>query len=143
MYRMNNPSTTAKNPSTLKVGGGTKIQPSKLEPKNPSKLDPIIDNRNNNSKYSLSNERMDNEDKEILTKIQNDPMLEIEMILSDYENYSRITGYIFEDSQRKVLRNQSKIRGSHKWELMKTSVRNWKQNPFSRKEMDSCSNPND
>lgn len=137
------------NPSKLEViddldeNNGSKLEvmnPSKLEGLNPSKLDPIKEKRKDKENISIPNEGdLSAEDIKIADRIKEDSVYEIKMILQDYDNYSRITGVIFSDHERQVLRNQMKIKGSHKWNLMKISVRNWKANPlmFRRRETGS------
>tara|TARA_Y100000592_G_C5416488_1_gene290905 strand:- start:326 stop:937 length:612 start_codon:yes stop_codon:yes gene_type:complete len=128
VHRMSNSSVPTKKTNTLKVRGGTKVQPSKLEPKNPSKLepknpsklDPIKENRKEKIKYSLS------ELKE-MTWTQRG-----KVIVSDYEEYSEITGHIVSEQKRitvKQVLNNKWIDDDDREETITRILR--QNNPFS------------
>ena len=67
---------------------------------NPSMFDPIKEKRIEKVKDSLSIE-----EKEHLQKIQSDWKFKVGAIVYDYETYSKLTGHVLSDYQRKeVLR---------------------------------------
>ena len=74
--------------------------PSMFEGFNPSMFDPIKEKRIEKVKDSLSIE-----EKEHLQKIQSDWKFKVGAIVYDYETYSKLTGHVLSDYQRKeVLR---------------------------------------